>query len=456
MKEEDLLKDLHKRMAEKSEKEDRAKLAKAFMEEHYGVSFEEKPMVQLSDDQVRMIVSGAADEAKRLTKEETDNITRKYGISHSEATGRIDEAVNNTLMKRQLFHDDCKMAAEVIKAIAYTATGRARPGMLHEAYEKENDYLRKTGRESRAMSVTTDSTGGYLGGEIFETMLYENVARHSLARKYCTVLNMEREILRIPKLTATVTAEQTSEAGTITSSQPTFDQFVLNTKKINVLTKPFSVELFETADPALVPAMIEWATREIAKKEDSLVFQTSAPGLLSHTTNNKYLGGASTSGSTAITDTTFDDIVDLVYELDPQYIPDEDIQGSGLFTSGAARFWVPQGLIPVLAKSKGNDQYHWANVQELKHDKMIHGFEVKRVPSMSSAPSADTRFAVFGDLGKMVCGVRPGFRIELQSQGTVDSVNLNETNSYAVRVTEFFDNDSIDDESFSILRTAAS
>ena len=115
--------------------------------------------------------------------------------------------------------------------------------------------------------------------------------RYSYARKYATVLTMEREILRLPTLTTTLSATVDSEAGTIASSQIVTGQFVLNTKKISVLTKPFSVELFETADPALVPLLIEFATREIAKREDALIFGTAAPGLLSHSTNNVFLGG---------------------------------------------------------------------------------------------------------------------------------------------------------------------
>ena len=342
------------------------------------------------------------------------------------------------------------MCSKVIRAMSHAATGKAKPGELDAAYEEEKEYLKKSGRQSRAMTIGTDTTGGYLGGELFDTMLYDNVARVSQARKYCTLIQMEKEIYRLPKLTTSFTAEQTSEAGTITASQWVQAQFTLTTKKINVLSKPFSVELLEVADPALVQTILNFATIEIAKKEDALVFSTSSPGILSHSTNVVTMG----AGKTAITDVTFDDLADLINELDEQYLPDEDIKGSGLIT-GEARFWAPRKIINVLAKSKGNDNYHWANVQELKSDKRVHGFDMKRVVSMSQAPAVSTNFMAFGNLAHMWCGVRPGYRIELQSQGTVDSVNLNETNSYALRVTEFFDNDSVDDEAFSILKTAA-
>ncbi|MGE0536645.1 MAG: phage major capsid protein [Pirellulales bacterium] len=454
-KDDALVQELHAQMVGKT-KEEQAILVRDFSEKHLGVKLEDTPMVHLTDEQVRMIVSGATEDVKKAAEDAAREVERKYSLSPSGARDLVDEKAHDTLQKHRHRDQDLQECAKVLRALTRVASGRANFGELEAAYAGEAEYLKRTGREARAMSMGTDTTGGYLGGELFETMLYDNIVRHSLARKYATLITMTKEILRIPKLTTTVTAEQTSEAGTITSSQPVFDQFVLNTKKINVLTKPFSVELFETADPALVPTLIEFATRELAKKEDNIIFSTSAPGLLSQSTNNVILGGdgtSATSGATSIQDTTFDDMINLIYKLDPQYIPDEDISGSGMFVS-EARLWVPQMLIQVLAQQKGQDNYHWTNVQELKHNKMIHGFDVKRVPTMSSAPDVTTRFAAFGDLKKVVCGVRPGFRVELMSQGSVDSVNLNETNSYAVRVTEFFDADCIDDSAFSLLKTA--
>jgi HK97 family phage major capsid protein len=449
VKEDKAVLDLAARMQGLS-KEEQAKALRTYMEENLGVK-DEAPVVQLTDDQIRMLATGAADTAKEVAKDVASDVERRYHMGRGQAEELAHDTVGSEFVKQQHRQRDYEEAAKVIRAISRTAKGSAAPGELHAAYDAEKEYIRSTGREVRAMSIGTDTSGGYLGGELFETMLYDNVSRYGYARKYATLLPMTKEILRLPKLTATMTAEQTNEATAITESEPTFAQFTLNTKKLAVLTTPFSIELFETADPAIVPLLIEFATREITKKEDALVFGTGAPGILSHTTNNVTLG----SGDTAITKVDFDDMIDLIYELDPHYLPDEDVQGSGLFSS-QARFWVPQSLVQALSKVKGNDNYHWSTVQELKHNKNIHGYEVKRVPGMTAAPAAAARAACFGDLKKMVCGVRPGFRIELQSQGTVDSVNLNETGSYAVRVIEFFDCDSIDDEAFSVLKLAAS
>lgn len=449
-KEDKTLLELHERMQGK-DKAEQAELLRAHMEKEYGIK-QDAPVVHLTDEQIRMLATGAAEDAKKVAKEAAEDVQRKYAINHGQAQAAADEVVADRRTKLQNQMRDYEECAKVLRSLSRVSKGTAPAGELHQAYEREAEYLKSTGRElkqDRAMSIGTDTTGGYLGGEIWETMLYDNISRYGYARRYATILPMTKEVLRLPKLTGTFTAEQTSEAGEITQTQPVFDQFSLSTKKLAVLSKPFSIELFETADPALVPVLIEFATREITKKEDGLVFGTSSPGILSHTTNVVQMGTGD-----LVANVDFDDMIDLIYELDPHYLPDEDIQGSGLF-SDQARFWVPQSLVQALAKVKGNDNYHWTTVQELKHNRNIHGYDVKRVPSMAAAPAAATNAACFGDLKKMVCGVRPGFRIEVQSQGTVDSVNLNETGSYALRVIEFFDNDSIDDEAFSLLKTGA-
>ena len=67
--------------------------------------------------------------------------------------------------------------------------------------------------------------------------------------------------------------------------QPTFSQKQLTTKKIMSKTKPISLELVEKANPAIVPLLLRWATVEIMKAEDSLVFGTTGNGIRASSTN---------------------------------------------------------------------------------------------------------------------------------------------------------------------------
>src|SRR3954470_14461851 len=297
-------------MAGKS-KAEQAAIVRQYAEKHLDVQFEDTK-VFLTDEQLERVIQGGAEDAKKVAREAAEETIKRYGnLSPSEGQARAEDEVNNVVVKQRRKQDDLRMAGKVLTAI-HRAKSTGDTGLLRDAYSEEAEYIKKNwGRESRAMSLGTDSTGGYLGGEIFSTMLYENVARVSQARKYCTIIQMEREILRVPTLTTSVTAEQTAEAGTITPSQPVLSQFVLQTKKIDVLSKPFSVELMETSDPAIVERLVQWATIEIAKKEDALVFATSGTGLLGQSTNNVTLG----AGKTSLADVTFDDMHLLINEL---------------------------------------------------------------------------------------------------------------------------------------------
>src|SRR5207302_313090 len=104
---------------------------------------------------------------------------------------------------------------------------RARPGELDAAYHEEKEHLRKTGRltreerqsaaaETRAtsdMTVGTGSEGGFLSPETWDTMVYGNLSRVSILRKFAYWFPMQHNIKRLPKVTANVAAATTAELG---------------------------------------------------------------------------------------------------------------------------------------------------------------------------------------------------------------------------------------------------
>src|SRR5206468_402113 len=74
-------------------------------------------------------------------------------------------------------------------------------------------YKKRYGRQTRALSNTTDSTGGYLSPQLFSDMLYENISRTSLVRKYATMIPMNGyEVINFPTVTTGISASQVSEA----------------------------------------------------------------------------------------------------------------------------------------------------------------------------------------------------------------------------------------------------
>jgi HK97 family phage major capsid protein len=449
---------LAKRMAGKTP-EEQAKMLADFSNEHNLAKMEERaPEIMLTDEQLTRALS-SVDDAKKVAEEAAATAVRRYKMDVSSAQGLADDTVSKEMRRKERFHADCVEAAKVFRAIARSGTGRAKPAELHDAYSYEKDYLQRTGREVRNLDVGTGSEGGFMSPEIWNTMLYENLARVSLLRKYAYWFQMESNIMRLPKITANMTANTVAELAGATGSQPTFAQATWTIKKLTALTNPFSIELFENARPELVQMLTNVATIELNRKEDEICFNTSDAAwsdLLDSTTNRVYLGSSSSSGKTTSGQVTFDDMAALIFQLAEQYVPDEDVQGSGMVGGGVAQFWVNKSVIQSLLALKGTtNQYIWGNVQDLQSGRQIYGHPVRRVLSLPASATAATQFACFGNLNYRWVGYKNGFMIDLLSQGNVGAVNLNTTSSYALRINELLDVQTIDDQSFSRLSTSA-
>jgi HK97 family phage major capsid protein len=459
-KPEEVLAGVQQRMAGKTPAE-QSDILKSFLKTQ-GVSEErapEAPAVLLTDDQVKMIFQGGAEAAKRTVEAEASKLERKYHVPHGEAKAMAEDGVSTAVARDERKKQDFQQIANVFRAMAHVSTGRAMASTLHDAYSKEKEHMLRTGREVRNIDVTTGSEGGYLAPELWNTYLYENIARVNLLRKYATWFPLDNQIMRLPKITANVTATTTNELAAGTGTQPTLAQVTWNMKKLTVLTNPFSIEELEHARPELVALLMHISTVEMDRKMDEICFNTADTqwtDLLDTTVNRYYLGGSSTSGKTADTTVTFDDINGLIYTLAEQYAPDSDVSGSGLI-AGTAKLWCNKSLISNLLKLKGGiNNYIWGDVQAPTPGRNIFGYDVHRVLSLPSSASANTQFAVFGNLAYRWVAYRPGFIIDLLREGMVNGVNLAQTSAYALRINQLLDVQTIDDNAFARLSTSAS
>jgi HK97 family phage major capsid protein len=397
----------------------------------------------LTPEALRMIVDNSVEGAKKAIDEVSKDVQRKYDVPAPEARKKAEEAVQNFRTETDKRRYEDKLIAECFSTNYRFKKGMCGHDVVARAYDKHDSYV---GRDTRAMSVTTDTTGGYLSPELFSRRVFENLERYGLARKYATMINMETEILRIPKVTADVTAAVIGEATQISASDITAAQLTLQPLKLAVMAGPFSDELLINADPSIVQILQESAARGLAKLEDNNVFigtSSSFTGLLESTTNNVDLGGADDSGSTSYADITFDDAVRLVDELEERYI------------SEGAAFWWSKKVTAALRMLQGADQYLWTP-PALSSPGTILGYPYHHVVDMTATTSANTHFAAFGDLRHVWVGTRGPLRFDLLTEGTVNSVNLGETASYALRVIEYWDNEIVDTEAFSILETSSS
>jgi HK97 family phage major capsid protein len=458
--EEQQLQDLNQRMLGKS-KAEQAEILRGYMNDQLGVKPEtpKEPVVQLSEEQFNRVFTGAIDEARKVAKEAADDTQQKYDLSRGAAKSAAEDAVAKFYREKDQKDQENKIIAKRFASIFRQLKGTAKPGEYQRALDEEVEYMKKTyGREHRAMTLGDDTTGGYLAPELWETRVYQNLPKTSVARRKCTLIDMTgREILRLPKMTGGLTAYGRTEMQGGTTSQLTFSQFVLQPKTFTVFSKPVSLEMMEAGDPAIADLITQDASRSFGRREDVALFQgddtIGVTGLLEQSTNVVYLGGASDSGKTSAAQITFDDLFNLQDELDEEYMPDEDTQGSGGI-QGGAEYWLHRRVINQLRKLRGDDQYFW-DVRDMASTNQIGGLRYHRCKDAVYTTTANTKFAVCGNLSSVYVGYRPGIRIDMLKEGIVDNVNLGTSVAYAFRFVEFWDHDVIDDEALAILSTSA-
>lgn len=456
--------DLAKRYSDATTAQERNAVLAEFATRQGAVETKTEQAAYLSEDQFSRFLSAvgqaSASEAKAAVEEVAGTIERKYNLDPEKAKEVAERSffkAEDALTNRRA---DMENAAQVIRGIYLARQGK--PDQYQKSIEEEARYYKKRfGRETRAMSLGTDSSGGYLAPTLFSDMLYENIARTSLVRKYATIIPMNaNEVINIPTMTAGLPASQVAEATAADGVEPTFSQKQLTTKKIVTKSNPVSIEMIEKAHPAIIQLLLNHATMEILKAEDSLVFGTTGNGIRASSTNNVSIGSVGTS-ATDYSSISFDDMISMESTLDAQYLIGDDIQGSGIIT-GAPQYWIPHAMKQTLKGIKDGTGRYLDETRDLRNDSQIFGWGAQRVLSLPNGSSLaqNDKVAVFGNLAHVWCGVEPGFRILIADQATTDNsggadVNLFDTAQAAIRVVEFFDSVVVDPSAFSIGKMGA-
>lgn len=452
--------DLAKRYTEAATVEQRNTILQEFAVRRGAEDIKSKEITSFTEDQFRTFIekvgSASAAAAKAEIAKVAEETERKYNLGEGEAKEKAERAFESADQKHQNQRADWQNAAEVFRGIWLARQGK--PDAYRAAIEKESEYFKRVyKRETRAMTLATDSTGGYLAPQLFSDMLYENIARASLIRRYATMIPMNgNEVINFPVLTGSVSAAVVAEGAAGTNSQPTFIQKQLTTKKIMTKTRPVSIEMIEKANPAIIPLLLQFAMIEIMKAEDTLVFGTTGNGIRASATN-EVTGFSAVSGYSAV---DFDYLIDMESALAAQYLAGDDIQGSGII-GGAPRYWLPHALVQQLKKKKDGMNNYLDEAKELRNGKQVFGYEAKRVLSLPDGTSlaAADKVAVFGNLAHVWCGYEPGFRVDVLDQATIDDngtpVLLGDTAQAAIRVIEFFDSVVVDNSALSQLKLVA-
>jgi HK97 family phage major capsid protein len=448
-----------KRLAAVPEEEQAAELGKIAQEA--GVATPE-PSIILSEEEQSRLVSGIIGEAKKVVEERAKEVEQRYSIPHGEAVALVEDAASKGAKERILKNQKYDIIGRRMAA-ALRSNG-APTDALKRTAEEEAGFLKKhysAERAERAMSLADNTAGGSLAPEMFEAEVYHNIQETALNRRYCEVKEIPRgmEIKKWPTITSDLTAAVKAEGAAANESSIVTGTFDLDPKAIVALSGPITIDLLEASAINIVDHLIKRASAVMAKKEDEYLFtgdgNVNWNGLINDAPSGTLVTMADTN--TAITNVTFDNLIDMEYALDDHYIPDvDDVTGSGSIT-GEAFYWFHRAAYKTLKKLKAVDSgvYHFA-IEEMMRDKTVSGNRFRRVPYLPSAPAAATRFGLFGNLKYTWVGVRPGIQMELATQGEVGGVNLFKTGQKAIRFIEFWDYALVDTNSISAIRTAAS
>lgn len=168
-----------------------------------------------------------------------------------------------------------------------------------------------------ALSVGTDSEGGYLVPDEFENTLVEALEEENIFRKIAHVIKTSSGDRKIPVVASKGTASWVDEEGLIPESDDEFAQVSIGAYKLGTLIKVSNELLADSAFNLEAYISKEFGRRCGSKEEDAFFNGngTGKPTGILHATQGAEVGVTSAS-ATAI---TADEVIDLFYSLKAPY-----------------------------------------------------------------------------------------------------------------------------------------
>lgn len=246
--------------------------------------------------------------------------------------------------------------------------------------------------EVRALTVSTDTAGGYLAPEQFVRELDRNLVLFSPIRSAARVSPANSGEIILPKRTGTMTASWGGETTAATSTQPTYGQQTINVYELKCYVDVSNTLLEDSAFNLEAELAFDFA-EEFGRAEGAAFVNGDGTGK-----PNGLLNTAGLSGITAAAAAfTADELIDLYHALPGAYAA-RAVWAMNRTTIGAVR----------KLKNSGGD-YLWREPISEGNPATILGRPVVEFPDMPDADAEATPL-VFGDFGS-------GFRI-------FDRVNL--------------------------------
>ena len=239
--------------------------------------------------------------------------------------------------------------------------GEVKTGRATEEYKRAfwNGMRNRISYDvQNALSIGTDSAGGYLVPDEYEKKLVESLQDEVFFRSLATVIRTSSGDRKIPIVTSRGEAAWIDEEGQFPESDDSFGQTSIGAYKLATMIK-VSDELLNDSVFNIEQYISKEFGRRIGAKEEEAFFVGDGQGKpigLFNTT-----GGAETGVTAATVSIMFDDVMDLYYSLRAPY-------------RNKASWLLNDSTVKAIRKLKdGNGNYIWQpSVREGEPDRILN------------------------------------------------------------------------------------
>lgn len=262
--------------------------------------------------------------------------------------------------------------------------GETKTGRATDEYKRAfwNSMRNKNSYDiQNALSIGTDSEGGYLVPDEYERKLVEALEEEVFFRSLATVIKTSSGDRKIPIVTSKGEAAWIDEGGQFPESDDSFGQTSIGAHKLATMIK-VSDELLNDAVFNIEQYISKEFGRRIGTKEEEAFFIGDGTGKPIGIFNKT--GGAETGVTASSTNITFDDVMDLYYSLRAPY-------------RNKATWILNDSTVKAIRKLKdGNGNYIWQpSVREGEPDKILN--RPYRTSIYVPELAAGNRVMAFGD-----------------------------------------------------------
>lgn len=262
--------------------------------------------------------------------------------------------------------------------------GETKTGRATDEYKRafwNNMRNRNSYEIQNALSIGTDSEGGYLVPDEYEKKLVEILEDEVFFRSLATVIKTSSGDRKIPIVTSKGEAAWIDEGGQFPESDDSFGQTSIGAHKLATMIK-VSDELLNDSVFNIEQYISKEFGRRIGTKEEEAFFIGDGTGKPIGIFNKT--GGAETGVTAASTGITFDDVMDLYYSLRAPY-------------RNKATWILNDSTVKAIRKLKdGNGNYIWQpSVREGEPDRILN--RPYRTSIYVPELAAGNRVMAFGD-----------------------------------------------------------